>query len=480
MEGSMTHSSSFLPQLSTAKGGLWRGMVEFSSRMKPVGALPPAVVFPDVEAMFPEITLWGSPYQRGKQYGSRVPDLIAHSVATYARVFACRLGLDWAACQVEALRYRSVIEDNAADIFEEMRGIADGSSRQLGEILALNCRTELMAGKSGDQALHPGWQEALFANAAAGVPSHPDDGGEMLVGGGSSAGTDSALGQSETEFGECTTVAAQASATASGATILAQTWDWQGEQRAACVILRIYSSDEPEVMTLTEAGMVAKLGLNSEGVAVGLNMMRSEADGLKVGMPVHVLLRKMLQGRTFEEARALPDAHASAASSCIVLASDKEELVALEITSAGVYQVDADDGRLVHSNHALSVDAQAHERSIGPQNSSRERHRRASELMLAGSSEGKRLCLDDFKAILRDHHGEPRCICRHPDMSLAAVHRSETVCGVIIDLGIRGMHIAPSHPCSCEFQTVQIEPPVRSHTSTTAVIAESCFVCIPS
>ena len=113
MEGTMTHFC--LPQLQIER---WRGkregMVEFSSRMKPVGALPPAVVFPDVEAMFPEITLWGSPYQRGKQYGSRVPDLIAHSVATYARVFACRLGLDWAACQVEALRYRSVIEDNAA------------------------------------------------------------------------------------------------------------------------------------------------------------------------------------------------------------------------------------------------------------------------------------------------------------------------------------------------------------------------------
>ena len=45
--------------------------------------------------------------------------------------------------------------------------------------------------------------------------------------------------------GECTTAAATGAATAGGATLLAQTWDWQGDQRAACVLLRVRAPASP-------------------------------------------------------------------------------------------------------------------------------------------------------------------------------------------------------------------------------------------
>ena len=75
------------------------------------------------------------------------------------------------------------------------------------------------------------------------------------------------------------------------------------------MLLRIYEPDQPEILTITEAGIVAKHGFNSEGVAVGLNMMHSKTDGQAVGMPIHVLLRMMLRAKTFDEARAIPSAH---------------------------------------------------------------------------------------------------------------------------------------------------------------------------
>ena len=50
--------------------------------------------------MFPEVTVaGGSAYERGKTYGSRVPQLIERSIATYARLYAYRRGMDWAASQ---------------------------------------------------------------------------------------------------------------------------------------------------------------------------------------------------------------------------------------------------------------------------------------------------------------------------------------------------------------------------------------------
>jgi isopenicillin-N N-acyltransferase-like protein len=388
--------------------------------------------------MFPELTIVGAPYERGHQYGEAVPQMIDHSIASYARLFAYRRGMDWADSQAAALGYLPVLREVAPDLLEEMRGIADGAGKQIGEILALNVRTELMAG-IGNGVIHPGWPAAHARNQAAGVPAHADDGAPDT-------------GVTLIDDGECTTAAAQPSATEAGVTILAQTWDWQGDQRAACILLRVRAPGEPEILTMTEAGIVAKIGLNSAGVAVGLNLLRSNSDGREVGMPVHVLLRKMLQARSFAEARAAAGQAPAAGSSCITLASAGGQLVSLEITPAGVAEVWAQDGVLAHANHCLDAGAAAGECALDPAvTTTVERHGRARELLLAGRGN---LELADFRAILRDHEGDPRCICRHPDLRLAPVDRGESVCGVIIDLGERAMHVAPDVPCTVPFTAV--------------------------
>lgn len=389
--------------------------------------------------MFPELTIVGAPYERGRQYGAAVTHLIDHSIASYARLFAYRRGMDWAASQEAARAYLPVLREVAPDLLEEMRGIADGAGKQLGEILALNVRTELMAG-IGQGVVHPGWPAARARNLAAGVPAHPDDG--------------VAAGARPVDDGECTTAAAQPAATAGGTTVLAQTWDWQGDQRGACVLLRVRAPGEPEILTMTEAGMVAKVGLNGAGVAVGLNLLRSLADGREVGMPVHVLLRKMLQAPSFAAARAMADMAPAAGSSCITLAGAAGELVSLEISPAGVAEVPADGGLLAHANHCLDAGAAGGECAIDPATTTtRERHSRALELLQAGRG---RLEIADFQAILRDHDGDPRCICRHPDPRLAPVDRGESVCGIVIDLGARVMYVAPDVPCTVAFTPVAL------------------------
>ena len=387
--------------------------------------------------MFPELTIVGGPYERGHQYGAAVPHLIAHSIASYARLFAYRRGLDWDDSQAAALGYLPLLREVAPDLLDEMRGIADGAGRQLGEIVALNVRTELMAGV-GSGVIHPGWPDARARNRAAGVPAHPDDAAP-------------ASGAAPIDDGECTTAAAQPTATAPGATILAQTWDWAGDQRAACILLYICAPGEPEILTMTEAGIVAKIGLNSAGLAVGLNLLRSEIDGRDVGMPVHVLLRKMLQASSFAQARALADLAPAGGSSCVTLASANGDLVSLEITPAGVAELLPQGGLLAHTNHCLDAGAASGECPINPAlTTTRDRYGRAWDLLHTGRALG----IADFQAILRDHHGDPRCICRHPDPRLAPVDRGESVCGIVIDLGARVMHVAPDVPCTVAFTPV--------------------------
>src|SRR3712207_1382428 len=96
--------------------------------------------------MFPHLIIKGAPRERGRQYGEQAADQIRHSIASYARLFAVRRGMDWSTAQAMALVFQPVLERHAADLLEEMRGIAEGAGRRFAEIMALNVRTELLSG----------------------------------------------------------------------------------------------------------------------------------------------------------------------------------------------------------------------------------------------------------------------------------------------------------------------------------------------
>ncbi len=113
----------------------------------------------------------------------------------------------------------------------------------------------------------------------------------------------------------------------------------------------------------------------------------------------------------------------------------------------------AREGLLAHANHCLDAGAAAGECALEPTSTSRERYGRAWELLHAAAGQ---IDLAVLERILRDHEGAPRCICRHPDPRVAAVDRSESVCGVIIDLAAQTMHVAANVPCLAPFVPVSI------------------------
>jgi isopenicillin-N N-acyltransferase-like protein len=376
--------------------------------------------------MFPILTIEGEPRTRGRQYGRVAAQQIRHSIASYARLFAYEVGRDWEQTQQAALDYIPVFEQHTPDLLDEMCGIAEGAKLALTEIIALNARTELLAGAHRVDA-HPEYTQALARNRRLDVPDH----------------------------GECTTVAATPAATAGGTPLLAQTWDWYGNQRAACLLLRVVEPGRPTILTLTEAGIIAKIGLNSAGVGVSLNILFSQGDGQVPGMAVHVLLRRILQTRSVAEAVAVAGEVRAAASSCVTTVDAGGTALSLEVTPQGVGILEPEGGVLVHTNHCVTEPVLWEQRELAAStaSSSEQRFNRARAILF--NAHGRIDC-DTLMSTLRDHTNAPTCICRHPVAHIDPMEQVESVTGVVIDLTAGVMHIAPGIPCEVPFTAVAL------------------------
>ena len=377
--------------------------------------------------MFPVIEVNGSAFERGRQHGEQVRERVERSIATYARLFAY-CGMDWRDAQARAAPFRDVIGAFDAALLEEIEGIAAGAGRHLKEILALNARTEILP---PDYPGEPAPQAKALAerNRGAGVP----------------------------DWGECTALAVPRGASATGGTLLAQNWDWLGQQRGALILLRATEDDGTEVLTLTEAGMLAKIGLNSHGFGVCLNILRSRDDGTHPGVPVHVLLRALLRRRSVADAIEYAGRLAFGASSNVHCADVSGDCAGLECSPRGLYVLRGKGATLCHTNHFLCIDPQAHEIALARSLSTRPRLARADALVADLNRVSPRLGVADLQRVLRDESEGYLSICRQPDPSLALELRLESVAGIVMELDKRVMHVAPDIPSKTGFTAVTLQ-----------------------
>ena len=359
--------------------------------------------------MFEIVDVSGSAFERGRMHGEIARAQVERSVANYAHLFAY-CGISWDEAQQRAAAHRESIGCLDAELLEEMDGIAAGSGRKASEILALNARTEILP------------------------PTY--------------------LGKKGAPSGECTAIAVRASASATGTTLLAQNWDWLGSQREALILLRVPEGDRPGFLTLTEGGMLAKIGMNTLGFGICLNILRSVADGKQPGVPVHVLLRALLGCRTVADASALAGKLAFAASSNVLCADVRGDAGSLEISPLGVRVVPPADGTLCHTNHFIAEGTEGWQLELADNLSTEPRLARAR----ARASALATLGVEDVKALLRDESEGFLSICRRPDPSLPEEGRIETVASVIMDLAHATIHVAADIPSLTEYQRVSLMP----------------------
>jgi isopenicillin-N N-acyltransferase-like protein len=318
---------------------------------------------------------------RGHAFGAAQRDAIDNTIRVYRRMIE---GVDLQAAG------EAVAAQLPAHHVEELEGMAAGAGQDPRELFAVNARTELLAGSRSV---------------------------------------------------ECSVVGRLAGRRAT----LAQTWDWHPDLAPSRVLWTVHHGDGAWFTTATEAGVLAKLGLNHHGVACALNLLTCTADGGTDGTPIHVLLRLVLeQAHDAEAAAELLRAARITASSAITLASPGR-LVAVELSPGGAVRLEpGDDGVLVHTNHFLAPPPAGGD----------------------DSEEGTRLRRDEVLRLLRDgatpsealnsRLPEEQPVCRYADESEPWADRVATLLTLQLDPGAPSLAIAAGPLCDAPLESVAL------------------------
>jgi isopenicillin-N N-acyltransferase-like protein len=337
------------------------------------------------------------PRERGLGFGAAHAGQIATAVDRYRELFAAAAGRS---VDMEGLGEESLgaIAAWAPESAEEIRGMAEGADIDPRLVAALNARTEILA------LAAPGGR------------------------------------------GECSSlVALGASADGPAA---AQTWDWHEDLRDSWLVWTIEHPDGRVVHTLTEFGIVGKIGVSSRGIGVLFNILHHARDGRSIGVPVHVVARRILDSATdlSEAVGAAAAAEVSASSALTVIAADGDERAALtlEVHPGGPGILLPDErGVLVHTNHFLTQPAALEDREprIGPDSFWRYDilRRRLRESPPAGAA--------DLVDALTSHLGGAGAVCCHPAPDAPVGERWATLATITLDVARGAMEVRAGGPC---------------------------------
>lgn len=370
---------------------------------------------------WPVVSTAGGPRARGRMYGESGRDRIQGSLALYERIFATYTGMDWSTVRDRAGVFAGAIDGYDVQLLPELEGVAEGAGVDAEDILALNVRTEVMFGL-----------DARTAEAKATVK-------------------------------ECTALCARTVPAEGGRTIHAQNWDWKPGAAATCVLLACAPHDRPGFVTLVEAGLLAKCGMNEAGIALTANALTSSRDRGRPGVPFHAILRRILTSATFAEAVDAVTRPERAASGNYLISDGLGHSVNLETGPGGPEAVhETDAPALAHANHFLWDDRPFKDLGrIDGEDSLR--RQAAAEAALDGSE-----AADGLTDVLRDHAGYPDSVCAHPDPTVAPEADYVTIASLVMRPALRTMDVSEGNPCENPYEAVNVADLVVSARATAA------------
>jgi len=359
--------------------------------------------------VYPRISVEGEPRERGRQYGEAARERVRRSVEAYDEVFAAWARWDRAKVREEAVRFRAPIAAHGAKYLEEIQGIAEGAGVGEEDILAINVRTEILFAASA-------------RDAAAQLPPL-----------------------------ECSSFAALPARTG-GAPLLGQTWDWLVHTFDTTIVLEARQDDGPDYVTVVEAGLLAKFGLNSAGVALVTNALVCDADRGEPGVPYHVLLRSILDAEVVSDALGALARGARASSANYLIGH--EDGVALDIEaapgdSARLFVGYPDRDLLLHTNHFRNPGFDGRDVAAGAMPDSPFRLARLEQLVAAAPGPLDRAF---WTSTLGDHAMFPFGVCCHPDPREADTGRFASVAAAVVDPRERMLWLASGNPCTAPFE----------------------------
>jgi isopenicillin-N N-acyltransferase like protein len=360
---------------------------------------------------YPHVRVEGTPQERGRQYGEQARGRMLRSRDAYEEVFGHYTSWSWDKVTEEAVRYVPPIRAFRPEYLDEMRGMAQGSGLRFEDVLALNVRSEVMFAAKARQALLRPLPGVGECTAFAALPEEP--GGHVLVG---------------------------------------QNWDWLVHSFDTVVVLEARQIDRPAYVTVVEAGLLAKLGMNSAGIGLATNAMVTDRDRGEPGVPFHVLLRSVLDAETVTEALAGLQSGFRSSSANYIVASDDGVALDVEAVPGDFTRLrvsEPENGVLLHTNHLLHAQPGVTDVSLWAMPDSAVRLQRARAV--ARESGRSRAALT---AMLSDHADRPWSICAHPDGRLPRLDQAATVASAVMDLAERRLWLADGPPCTTAYREI--------------------------
>ena len=232
-----------------------------------------------------------------------------------------------------------------------------------------------------------------------------------------------------------------------------QNWDWHPDLAPSRLLWTVDQGDGRWFATFTEAGILAKVGLNSDGLALCLNLLATSDDGGLDGLPMHLALRLILERcSTVDDVAALLAGASFGGSSCLTVMSADGEVGVFEVHARrGAGRLPADGAWTAHTNHFLSplpagtVDTI---RRDWPDTEVRLARVRAA-LEASPTETGAR-------EVLRDHGQPPISVCCHDGENPIFLDRQETLASIVMRPAERELLVAWGSPCRHEYETVPL------------------------
>lgn len=349
---------------------------------------------------FPMIRSEGSARDVGLNHGRKLGELV-HKSVNYYRNRLESLGMPWEKAMSLAADSGALIRMFDPVIADELAGIAEGAEVDPRAILAINMRTTL---------------------TRVAQPALP-----------------------LAEGHECTTAAILGSATADGHTLMAQNWDQKSELQSFTAVFEQHIEGEPALLFIAEAGRMIQHGLNNAGIGVCGNSLtagvKAQVEYAAIGS---LARRRALRHVNLEGAyRALIDTPRGTSQNHL-LGDATGKAVDVEVIPGKTYRVEPEGGVLVHSNHFLNACAQQDFEDRGKKLHPDTLHRDCSLRDALTPRRGK-ITISDIQEALRNHHGHPYGVCRHPDPE--SNERGHTLASTILDLNDGRLITAPGPAC---------------------------------
>jgi isopenicillin-N N-acyltransferase like protein len=340
----------------------------------------------------PVISVGGPPRERGRQHGELLRGRIGLAVDRYMERFRHFASLTRSEAHEEARRYMPAIEGYDAEILDEIRGVADGCELPFEDILAINCRSELMFGAA--------------------------------------------------RIMECSSFALQPTVTADGHTYVGQNWDWAPDIVETLAIVVIDQPPKPTVFLLDEAGIVGRMGFNSAGVGLCTNTLIAD-QGRPDGVPYNALLRGVLNTTRIADAIGALIRPSRAICSNYVIGDAGGQAIDVELAPDQFDYIAPVDGIVTHGNHFAGPRIRVRDRSVEKWPDSLYRECRLRERLAAHAPT---ITVDHMTEALKDTFGHPDAINRSADPRLGRFDQLQTVASIVIDCVDQECWIAAGPP----------------------------------